>query len=178
VDTSILCAYAEFKMPLPDAYTESTEARVNQFPLRLKDANGKVVGRIAWGGRDVATPFVFMQEGKEIFAVNVYLPGPKRTLFDFGGSDPVYYTTADCSGQAYLNVDSYWLLGARIATVLVPDDGRTLVFLGSEEASQVNALSARTRDFSCWPLPTDINGAPVVKTIDITGKFVAPFSIR
>jgi hypothetical protein len=155
------------------------DARSNQLPLRLKDANGKVLGRVAWGSGFHGMTFAVMQEGKQIFALWVFPRGADRTLLDFRGGFPVYYETPDCSGQAYLDAsEEYILPGMRTAKVMFPQDGRTLIFVGSGTESVVHGQSYQNADYACEAARNDINGAAVTATIDITGKYQPPFSIR
>jgi hypothetical protein len=155
------------------------DARSNQLPLRFKDVNGKVLGRVAWGSGFSGTTFAVMQEGKQIFALWVFPTGADRTLLDFRGGFPVYYETTDCSGQAYLEAsEEYILTGMRTAKAMFPQDGRTLIFVGSGTGSVIRAQSYQNEVYSCEVDRIDMNAAAVTATIDITGKYQAPFSIR
>jgi hypothetical protein len=164
-------------VPVPALAGETTEARANQLPLRYKDANGKVVGRAAWGGREGA-PFIIMQEGKQIFPIAADARDPSQIRFS---GATVYYKTADCSGQAYLYQDWESMLpGLRLATVLLSGDGHLSVLIAQglpenfETQSQSNFYYP-TCSVSIYQIS---NAVPVTDTIDITGKYQPPFTIH
>lgn len=165
-------------LPMPSFAGESTDARANQLPLRFKDANGKVVGRAAWGLR-YGNSFIIMQEGKQTFSISVYAPiGGDSALMQFSGA-PVYYESTDCSGQAYLNKDyEESLQGLHLATVLISGNGQTSILVATGPYSQVQSQSYRQLDFPCYSSSYPIFGVPVTDTIDITGKYQPPFSIH
>ena len=155
---------------------EATDARANQRPLRFKDANGKVMGRAAWGN-DYGTPFIIMQEGKQIFSIAVYAKGPDATLMDFRG-DNVYYQSTDCSGPAYLYRDyESSLQGLRLATVLLSGDGHLSILSAAGMPTPIQSQSSRQLDYPCYASSYPIAGVLVTETIDITGKYQPPFSI-
>jgi hypothetical protein len=160
--------------PVPALAGQTTEARANQLPLRFKDANGKVVGRAAWGNV-YANAFIIMEEGKQIFAIGAYGPDPRQLYFR---GDVVHYKTADCSGQAYLDQDpENTLQGLRFATVLSSGDGKLSILVAEGIRDYFNVESYRYNN-SCFVNSYPIFGVPVTDTIDITGKYQPPFSIR
>lgn len=183
--TALCIAVAAAVFSLPAAFEAvagvTPDGRANQVPLRFKDANGKVLGRAAWGTGNVEMPFVVMREDKQVFAI-MFQPfaNRDRTLFNFDGGATTYYETADCSGQAYLrmNDEAELLTGLRMAKVAFAKGGRTLILVASGTSGDVAAQSYRWPDHSCHVEASSIDGAPVIATIDITGKYQAPFSIH
>jgi hypothetical protein len=170
-------AAASVFVPMSSVASESTDARANQLPLRFKDANGKVMGRAAWGN-DYGYPYIIMQEGKQIFAIGVWPKGSDATLMEFRG-DNVYYQTTDCSGPAYLNRDyEYSLQGLRLAAVLLSGDGRLSILSAPGMPTPIESQSARQLDSSCFTSSYPIAGVLVTETTDITGKYQPPFSIH
>jgi hypothetical protein len=161
-------------VPVPALAGETTEARANQLPLRFKDANGKVVGRAAWGNL-YAYPFIIMQENKQIFAIRAF---GYPTQLRFAG-DAAFYKTADCSGQAYLNLaNESSLQGLRFATVLSSGDGQLSILVSQGIPAWLEMQSVRYVDSACLVDDPKILGVPVTDTIDISGKYQPPFSIR
>jgi hypothetical protein len=162
--------------PVPTLAGETTEARANQLPLRVKDANGKVMGRAAWGN-ERGYPYIIMQEGKRIFQIAVWPNGADATHLKFRG-DSVLYETADCSGQAYLNRDyDYSLQGLSLGTVLL-SDGKMTILVAPGISSDIHVQSQRYLDSPCDVFSFQYTGAPVTDTIDITGKYQPPFTIH
>jgi hypothetical protein len=160
--------------PMPALAGETTEARANQLPLRFKDANGKVVGRAAWGNV-YANTFIIMEEGKQIFAIGASGPNPRQLYFR---GDLVHYRTADCSGQAYLDQDpENTLQGLPFAAFLSSGDGQQSILVAQGTRDYFNVESYLYNN-SCAVTSHWIFGVPVTDTIDITGKYQAPFSIR
>jgi hypothetical protein len=158
--------------PVPALAGETTEARANQLPLRFKDANGKVVGRAAWGG---SYPYIVMKEGKQTFAIGV--TGADPTQLQFRG-DNVYYKTSDCSGQAYLSPGDQSLQGLRFATVLSSGDGQLSILVGQGIPALFESQSVRNIDNACYTSGFPVYGVRVTDTIDIAGKYQPPFTIH
>jgi hypothetical protein len=162
-------------VPVPALAGETTEARANQLPLRYKDANGKVVGRAAWGNQ-YGYAFIIMEEGKQIFAMRA--SEVDSTHMQFRG-DYVYYKTADCSGQGYLNRDyESSLQGLRVSTVLLSGDGQASILVAQGTADYIETQSQRNLDYPCRASGYQFYGVPVTDTIDITGKYQPPFTIH
>jgi hypothetical protein len=158
-------------VPMPALAGQTTEARANQLPLRFKDANGKVVGRAAWGS---SGPYIIMRENKQIFAIRAY---GAPTQLQFLG-DTVFYKTADCSGQAYLDYgDDIVLQGMRFATVLSSGGGQVSILVAEGMPANFDSQSSRRLDYPCFATSYPVYGVPVTNTIDISGKYQPPFSI-
>ena len=175
--TAVAVAATAVLSPVSALAGETTDARANQLPLRFKDANGKVVGRAAWGNF-YGVPFIIMQESKQIFAISVGAPGADSALMQFGGAY-VFYETADCTGQGYLTNDELTSLrGLHLATVLISNDGHVSILVAPGAQALVQSQSQRNLDNPCFASSSQIYGVPVTDTIDITGKYQPPFSIH
>lgn len=160
---------------------QGPEDRANQDPLRVKDANGKTVGRALWTSSDSWEPnewFVVMREGKQLFAVHLDRAGAgtDKTKLEFR-DQRVHFKTADCSGQGYVGM--FYKTGAlRNAAVLHGGDGTTLAYVASGIEENVHIGSTRWFDGSCTAGSDDSTLNPVADVVDITGKYQAPFSIH
>ncbi|MGM9487015.1 hypothetical protein [Ideonella sp. YS5] len=144
----------------------------NQLPLGFKDANGKTVGRVLWSGGS----YVVMREDKKLFALRMGVTGPDFTKANFE-SIPLVYETTDCSGPAYLKYD-FQLIGVSLATVVHPNDGRTLVYVVSDINRNIVVQSERDKRLNCKAGQYNGWAAPVGEPIDITGKYSPPFTMR
>ena len=155
---------------------ERAEARANQVPLRLDDANGKVVGRVVFSSLSQnASWYVVMQESKQIFAVPFGNYGPEMTKVDFLRGELVF-ATPDCSGQPYVSLLYYFFGPLRVATV-ISAGGQTMAYVGADIAEDFQAQSQRD-DSGCRAGQSRMFAVPVADVIDITGKYQPPFSIR
>lgn len=145
----------------------------NQLPLRYKDAHGTVVGRYLWSGKT----FVVMHEAGQTFAAPIGNLGSDFTKVGFVRGR-LFYSSEDCSGQGYqLFVDPVY--GLEEATVLLPTDGRVLVFVAGGVPDTVQTRSVRDSQLQCSPNDLRDTMVPVADTpIDITGKYAPPLSLR
>lgn len=160
---------------------QGPDDKASQDPLRVKDANGKTVGRALWTSADSWEPnewFVVMREGRQLFAVHLDRAGTgaDKTKLEFR-DQRVNFKTADCSGQGYVGM--FYRTGAlRNAAVLRAPDGKTLAYVASGLEETVRIGSTRWFDGSCTASSDDAILNPVTDVVDITGKYQAPFSIR
>jgi hypothetical protein len=175
-----IVAAAVISISLSAGAAEGSEDKANQNPLRVKDANGKTVGRALWTSASNWEPndwFVVMREGKQLFAVHLEraAPGTDKTKLEFR-DQRVHFKTADCSGQGYVGM--FYKTGALRNAAVVRLGGKTLAYVASGLEEDVRIGSTRLFDGSCNTDSDDSNLNPVTDVVDITGKYETPFSIR
>jgi hypothetical protein len=151
--------------------------KANQLPLRLKDANGKDVGRPIWMGKQ----YVVLTVQRIPFAVHLrpYWNGLAedytRSQFQL---DILYFTTPDCTGTPYRYFDEL-ILGVAPASLQVDKAGRLLAFVASGVAERLEVHSFRSGQFDCGPSNDFESYVPVVTPpFDLSGRFSPPFALR
>lgn len=157
---------------------EGVASKIKQLPLRYKDANGRLVGRVLWA----KTSYVAMTVAGTSFVTEVrsYLAGGVADYLkaDFSRGK-IYFTDKDCTGQAYMSLNDT-LFGIAPAVVQSTKDGRILAFVAS--SGIVDALvptqSVRSEQFDCQVDNNADYWLPVSPVgIDLSG-FVPPFTVQ
>lgn len=162
---------------LPAVAQNGPAQKANQLPLRFKDANGTVVGRPIW----MKAQYAVLTVERTTFA------GLLRPYSNGGGEDYsrsqfqldiLYFSTPDCNGQAYRILDES-IVGVAPATLQATKDGHLLAFVASGNVVTVDINSFRSGQFDCASSSGREIVVPVSDTpIDITGRFVPPFTMR
>jgi hypothetical protein len=166
---SIAAAIAAMAAFLPTG----ANAGPDDIPLRIEDTNGKVLGR-AWWFADQWN--AVMQGATQVFAVPL-TSVDDLTRLDFDRRGSVYYTTKDCTGQAYLLP---WMgYGTVRAAIAIHSRGgpyELLIASGVPERLTINSRQGAPR--KCKTRAMLMSVAPVVETIFITDTYQPPFSVR
>jgi hypothetical protein len=144
------------------------------MPVVVQDSAGHVIGPympLFFGGA-MDGEGVFIRNASTPFVVQVSIDG-----FTSGGS--LLYTTADCSGQAYVlagPAPKYTLLNSAIVlnntAYVIQYAAETTITFGSQ-----NTLNGST--LQCAATSGSGTAAPVIATVNLTSLgYVPPFSLR
>lgn len=162
---------------LPAVAQNGPAQKANQLPLRFKDSNGIVIGRPIW----MNAQYAVLTVERTTFAA-LLRPYSDGAGADYSRSqfrlDTLYFSTPDCTGQAYRILDES-IVGVAPATLQESKDGHLLAFVASGNVVTVDINSFRSGQFDCSSLSGREVVVPVSGTpIDITGRFVPPFAMR
>lgn len=171
--TFVTAAMAAFMSTQANGASPSI-AGPNDVSLQVEDANGNVLGRAWWLGDKWAA---VMQGATQVFAVTLSNVDDDLTHLDFDRQGTLYYKTTDCSGQAYVST-SYLPRSVRTAVALHSDGRFLLLIAGGVRETSVLANSERRGPRVCVTKSSQLEALPIVETLDISGTFQSPFSIR
>ncbi len=151
-------------------------AKTTVAPVAVVDATGKTVGRFGY------PDMVFVNHNAVLFAAPLGNRDPSYASgLDFS-QRPLYYTTSNCTGTAYIAVQAF---GVRTAVVAMVGGlgGQTVAFISSgdlpAQTSWLSSINWNGTSYACTSQVTPQEQVLSPTTgVDVTGVFVAPFFIQ
>jgi len=147
--------------------------------LKYYDANGKPVGRVAPGER----PGVIMCQAGQCAIVSItgYDFGRDYALGDFPFSELVWFSSTDCTGEAYASLfdQSPVTIGLLPTRIQLKTDGTVLLYVASSGRKILVDLRSHLWQGNCVEGGTGTTPVlPLSPPIDLSGRFTPPFTIH